>query len=81
MRNSSKASEHTSIAVSEDALKIIATVLGVSGDALFAGAAYRGDVDDTCEMLRIWKCLDSASDRRKLLTFARTLASKKVDRR
>ena len=56
-------------------LRRIAEALGVTEDVFLAGATSESDSDESRELLRIWKELENASDRRKLLAFARTLAA------
>jgi hypothetical protein len=56
-------------------LKRIAEALGEPEDAFLDGAAPRGQIADTYEMLRLWHHLNSVADRKKVLAFARALAA------
>ncbi|MCJ2098916.1 hypothetical protein [Methylobacterium sp. E-046] len=56
-------------------LKRIAEALNESEDVFLVGAASENGLHESCELLRIWGELEHASDRRKILAFARTLAA------
>ena len=55
----------------------IALALGVPETVFLKGAAADTELEDTYELLQIWHRLDSPSDRRKLLTLARTLVTRR----
>lgn len=54
-------------------LRRIAATLGVPETDFDAGSPAQAELDDACEMMRIWCSLKLMSDRRKLLAFGRAL--------
>ena len=57
-------------------LKRIAKVLEEPEAVLFGKATSSSDLDDTCEMLRVWHALKGAQDRWEVLAFAHAVAAK-----
>ena len=60
---------------SADMICRIAGALGISEAALLSRTITEVEIGNTSELLRIWASLEQAADRRKLLTFARALAT------
>ncbi|MCJ2088068.1 hypothetical protein MKK88_19075 [Methylobacterium sp. E-005] len=57
-------------------LKRIAAALGKPETAFVDGPEALADLNDASEMLRLWDRLKHASDRRKVLAFAQSLAAR-----
>jgi len=54
----------------------IASALGEPEAALFGEASAWSELDETCEMLRVWHALQGAQARRTVLNFAHSVAAK-----
>ena len=56
-------------------LRRIAELLDIPATAFLDGVNAGTAADDTAEIMQIWAKLEHASDRRKILSFARAIAA------
>ena len=62
-------------------LRRIAATLGLSEMDFHEGSAAQTDLDDACEMMRIWDSLRHRADRQQVLAFARAVAMERMSGR